>query len=421
MGYISKGGLDVFNPYLQLLHAEWLKYGKQAYKVFALFASPAAVAAYGWKKVKSFKEKRRLARDIAQAEITTLEDSQLVTIAGSQVEFETGQLRFIKTRNKLVLPFPAEQEQAMSEVISDFQFHEPQWGDLAESMLRDLKKHCGDPKALLELAADATAKELVARAAASHRIFNGTTYHAFSLVSSADKAESPTVDVCFYETDFFTTRVLHHAFLNFRAGEGEALDLSDDAVRNDLRLLWNGFGLNCLVCAVKPHAQTTDHGVLVFGRRSQRVSKGASTGKWHVTANEALSGGDVVDQTFSLDHFVKRSLKEEVGLTDNQVKRIYFLNVGIVLTDLQPCLMALVFCEVENVNELLHRAKGSQDGSIEYDRHAVLPFTDQAIQNALDCGGLQDKQTKALTNFSPTASSILRGVAARRCRSFTLV
>lgn len=411
----------MLNPYLQVVHAEWLKYGQQGYKVFALFASPAAIAAYGWKKAKAVMEKRRLARDIAQAENITLEESQLVTIAGSQVEFETGQLRFIRTRNKIIIPFPASQKQNMKDQISDFEFHDPQWGDLAEAMVKDLTRHCSEPEALLGKAADETAQELVARANNSNRIFNGTTYHAFSLTTSADKAESPTVDVCFYETDFFTTRVLHHAFLNFRAGEGKALNLSDDAIRRDLRLLWNGFGLNCLVCAVRPHAQTAEHGLLVFGRRSQRVSKGASTGKWHVTANEALSGGDVVDQSFSLDHFVKRSLKEEVGLTDNQVRRVYFLNVGIVLTDLQPCLMALAFCEVENVTELLQRAKGSQDGDIEYDQHSVLPFTDEAVQQALDRGGLQDKQTKALTEFSPTAISVLRGIAARRCRSFTLV
>lgn len=70
---------------------------------------------------------------------------------------------------------------------------------------------------------------------------------------------------------------------------------------------------------------------------SQTVDSAAlilTKGKWHVTANEVLSGVDVFDQSFSLDHFVKRGLKEEVGLTDDQVRRVYFFNVGIVLTDL---------------------------------------------------------------------------------------
>lgn len=389
-------------------------------KILGYLISPTAITALIFNKARHLWEQRRLKAEITMAEERCLSQTSLLTIAGSQMELTYSQLRLLISGAEFYVPVPNEYLETLVHYARDF----AQQGGSTASLARELKSEAANlipqVELLLSQAATTTARELIHRAQRGQRIFNGVTFHPMSVTTSADLQEHPTVDIRFYRTDFFTTRTLHNAFLAFQSLPATQLDFHNEDTRLKLRLLWNGFGLNCMVCIVKPKANSAKDGVLVLGKRSSRVSKGASTGKWHVTANEALSGQDEVDQELNVEHFVKRSLREEVGVTSDQVKSIYILSVGMVLTDYQPCVMALAICEAANLTEILYRTHGSQDGALEYEQHTFLSCDDAVIQKALDIGGIKDEHTGILTEFSPTADSVLRSILARHSRSFSV-
>lgn len=242
-------------------------------------------------------------------------------------------------------------------------------------------------------------------------------FHLSAISTSADPDENPAVTVHLYSTDYFTSQTLHRAFLDFKAGPGTSVDMTNQDLRYALQIFSNGFGLNCAVCAIKKGPGGTQAS-LIFGRRSDRVGKNAATGTWHVTANEALTDKDVVDQRISISHFVARSLHEEVGIDASAIIRTFVFNVFLATGDFQPGMIALTTCTIEDLSHLVFRIDASQDGRLEYDSYHILPFDDHAIEQALAAGGLRDRATGRMIPFSPTADNLLRNVFARGASSF---
>ena len=409
----------LLSPELSNLKSLVLQHWKEALKFFTSYIlSSTVIVGFAWKYLRRRIGKRRTIARIRIAERTAQKEKSLLTIAGSRMELTEKQLRFANTKREFFLAVPADYQEPLRQIVWNFEFRAATEGGIGEELISNAEDIVPNVRELLERSARETAQEFTARAGRGDRIFNGRMFHLYSISTSSDQDENPNVTMHVYYTDYFTTQTIHRAFLVLKNSGDHRIDWGSAEDRLKLRLFWNGFGLNCMVCAVTSDGSMTEP-VLLLGKRSARVSKGRSTGTWHVTANEALTGADEVDQQINISHFVSRSLQEEVRLDSDCILRTYIFNVGIVLDDMQPCLMALSFCKVTELTELLYRAEGSQDGCLEYDSYALLPFDDRAIRKALDEGGLKESGAKQVTPFSPTADSVLRNIVARGTGAFT--
>ena len=348
-------------------------------------------------------------------------EKALLTVSGSRFELTGTQLTFSISPEEYLVSVPADLSDRLFDAAPRFEKRAAVTTRHIERMIADAQSLIPDVRERLEVAARITAETLIRKAEVGDAVFNAPLFNVLRMPTGADKDENATVVVELYRTDYFTLSTLLTAFRGVMASSASALDLQSSEVRHALRLFRTGFGLNCPVCVVPRTSRdgAQPEPMLIFGRRSARAGKTSSTGTWHVTANEALTQKDVVDQQISLHNFVVRALDEEVGIRPEHIGRTYVFNVFIYLADMQPGMNALVFCEVDDLEEIFIRISGSMDGTVEYDSHVGIPFRDEAIQRALRDRGWPDAKTGEIVPFSATADSLLRSVSKRGVLSFS--
>ena len=386
--------------------------------------SPSSTDSYATKPPGEKREVRLPTTEegrISEGNSRSLNEKELLTVSGSRFELTPQQLRFAVSDKKFVMSFPESARLRMLNAAPSFVIRDPASAPFIEAMMTDAETLVPDVRDVLRSAAIEAAEALIRKAEIGDAVFNAEVFNVLRMPTGADNEENATVLVELYRTDYFSLQTLLIAFRSIKARNQTHFDFRSSGVRHALRLFRTGFGLNCTVCVVPrlQHARRPDYaGMLIFGRRSERAGKTASTGTWHVTANEALTVKDLVDQQINLSGFISRALHEEAGLKSDQIKRSFVLAIFLYLTDMQPGLSVISFCEVENVMEAFYRIDGSMDGTIEYDEHVTLPFTNAAIQHALDQGGLPDRRGSIIP-FSATADNLLRSVLARGVLSFS--
>jgi hypothetical protein len=295
------------------------------------------------------------------------------------------------------------------------------------------------------------ALDFVDRAARADRLFNGELFCVLRMSTSAssDFDEHPNITTSFYKTDYYTNQVIHRVFLKCKHIPALQKIIDSGRITEEVRFFLNGYGLNCLVCAVPPvdsypirqrhpwlrrihfrnlsspsrSVKSTRNlpeaaGILIFGRRGTRVSINDATGSWHVTANEALSKTDVIDQRVNIVNWVARALHEEVSINQSEILRSVIFNETIHLGDMQPGLLMVAFCEVD-INGFKSRISGAQDARMEYEDYTFLPFSNLAIERALADNGLRDA-AGIKHRFSASAERLLHNILARGVELFTI-
>jgi|GEM_PF-2475405 len=367
------------------------------------------------------KESSSTTSRIAEGNREALRAKTLLTVSGSRFELTPAQLTFSITLERFVLPIPEDLRDRLLDAAPRFEAHAETATRAIHRLIAEAETLIPDVRSRIDAAARSTAENLVRKAEIGDSVFNAPLFNVLRMPTGADKDENSAVVVELYETDYFTLQTLLNAFNALKLSGGQEFDLESSEVRHALRIFRTGFGLNCTVCVVprKGDGSTPPERMLIFGRRSARAGRTSSTGTWHVTANEALTQKDVVDQQISLNNFIVRALDEEVGIRPEQIGRAYVFNVYIYLADMQPGMNALVFCEVDDLDEIFFRISGSMDGTIEYDSHIAIPFRDESIREALRQGGWPEPKTGEIIPFSATADSLLRSVLKRGVRAFT--
>lgn len=358
-------------------------------------------------------------RKVRIANLKSFRKTSLLSVSGSRFELRPSQIPMSISDETLRFSFPSDFIETMLSVAPDFVLNP----SLCTSTVRTLRDQCRtiipDLDDLLNAATVQVAEEFLQRAGTLQRLFNGDLFHVLRMNPSAttDEKEDPIVPIEFYTTDYFSHQVIHKTFTMIRNRPHVRKMMEEGDISPGLRFLLNGFGLNCLVCACTRKNGVPQPGALIFGKRGTRVAKNCASGKWHVSANEALSKTDVEDQKISLERWVRRALHEELAIREAEVLRTFYFNVFIGVEDMQPGMVGLVMCDLDP-NELLTRVTASQDGLLEYDDYYLLSFDDASISDALKKGGLPSAEGGLIVPFSPSADNALRNILARGTSAF---
>jgi hypothetical protein len=173
-----------------------------------------------------------------------------------------------------------------------------------------------------------------------------------------------------------------------------------------LRLLYTGIGLNVTVVAID---ETDGLLRLILRKRSARAVSTAATGQWHVTANEALSMTEVIENSVLFDTWVNRALKEEVGI--RSVDQILIFSCFLFLEDMQPGVNVLAFCSFAH-ERLQSMISASKDGEMEYGATKAVPFDDDSVAEILKgVPGIDESGQRV--PLSAVAENMMRGISAR--------
>jgi hypothetical protein len=351
----------------------------------------------------------RVRHRIEEGNQITYSTRDLLTLTGSEFNIEPRHFRSRwRTNDDFYLEFPVASRVMMHDLIPEFEIRSEVQSGLYHELRSEAIKVVPDLDELIDDARVRAADIMIKRAQQSTRIFNGFVFQAFDIVPSVVGVveEAPSITWTLYRTDFFTLLTLLEVFRSIRQRQQVRDLLSDAVMPRSLRLLYTGIGLNVTVVAID---ETDGLLRLILRKRSARAVSTAATGQWHVTANEALSMTEVIENSVLFDTWVNRALKEEVGI--RSVDQILIFSCFLFLEDMQPGVNVLAFCSFAH-ERLQSMISASKDGEMEYGATKAVPFDDDSVAEILKgVPGIDESGQRV--PLSAVAENMMRGISAR--------
>lgn len=144
-------------------------------------------------------------------------------------------------------------------------------------------------------------------------IFNGRLFGVnFARFNRIGEDEVSTAHLELYESDYYTYKVFRSLYHEIKSKHEEFKQLTPQSIKPFL-VISNSIGLNLFI-TVKDNSGEER---LIFTKRSKFVANEEFSSIWHVSVNETISQTDVEDSQVNLLRCVRRGIKEELGISEN--------------------------------------------------------------------------------------------------------
>ena len=196
----------------------------------------------------------------------------------------------------------------------------------------------------------------------AYTIFNGKKFGIYSIKSHRLRdAEDPGLSIEFYETDYFTHKVMRSVYQELKSLNHPICNMKTYPIEgiDHLRPFMTSFGVNTFLIVNSEKADKS----IVFAKRSKRTANTRES-IWHVTMNEGLSLTDIEGKDISLVKCLHRGLNEELGIKEHHYKDIEkekFMDLFLVMDNFEVGISSVVVMDAsaDKVKNLHSIAKAS--------------------------------------------------------------